>query len=138
MWANHTKKSLNIFYDNIDLDFSPIFYRRHIIDYKQSYFVNINEAIKKSYDLIFIDGPPVRFQGESVSYKVPNSDILKLLKNKPKFIIIDGRKDTVDLVKKSPHFKNYHLIYEFHSAIKNHDYKSLFKFSDFTYFIRKD
>lgn len=62
----------------------------------------INYGLKsdKQFDLVFIDGPSLKF-GVINSKNAVNADILRLVDiNPPSFIIVDGRFNTVNFLKK--------------------------------------
>jgi len=56
------------------------------------------KSIPEDADFIYVDGPPCTLENGS---KVPNDDVVRLFDKgyKPEVIIVDGRLDTVDLIR---------------------------------------
>ncbi len=65
------------------------------------------ESIPADVDFVYVDGPPCKLKNGS---KVPNDDVVRLLDNghKPKIIVVDGRLETVDLIREHE-AKTYHF-----------------------------
>lgn len=70
------------------------------------------ESVPEGVDFIYIDGPPCKLDtGE----KVPNDDIIRMFDNGhiPNVIIVDGRLETVDLIRQH----KYSDLYEFEPSL---------------------
>lgn len=64
------------------------------------------EPIPAHADFVYIDGPPCRLDDGS---KVPNDDIIRLFESgaRPATIVVDGRWETVDLIRAHPAGREY-------------------------------
>lgn len=60
-------------------------------------------------DLVYVDGPPCRLDD---GRKVPNDDVTRLLDagGQPQVIVIDGRLETVDLIRAHPRASMYRFV----------------------------
>jgi hypothetical protein len=65
------------------------------------------EPIPPQSDFVYIDGPPCRLED---GRKVPNDDIVRLfdIGARPRTIVVDGRWETVDLIRSHPIGRQYH------------------------------
>lgn len=70
------------------------------------------EPIPAEADFVYIDGPPCRLDD---GRKVPNDDIIRLFDTgaRPKVIVLDGRWETVDLIKSHPVSKHYRCFLDY-------------------------
>lgn len=70
------------------------------------------EPIPEHADFVYIDGPPCRLEDGS---KVPNDDIIRLLESgaRPATIVVDGRWETVDLIRRHPAGREYKCAPEY-------------------------
>lgn len=64
------------------------------------------ESLSTDVDFIYVDGPPCRLDD---GVKVPNDDVSRLLDagGKPRAIVVDGRVETVDLLRSHPESRHY-------------------------------
>lgn len=68
--------------------------------------IGFAEAVPRECDFLYVDGPPCRLAD---GRKVPNDDVVRLLETggRPTAIVIDGRFETVDLIRKHPAAREY-------------------------------
>lgn len=75
------------------------------------------EAFPEDSDFIYVDGPPCRLDD---GRKVPNDDVVRLFDRggAPRTIVVDGRLDTVDLIRSHREGANYSFKPSFVYAIR--------------------
>jgi hypothetical protein len=93
--------------------------------------------IPNNVDFLYIDGPPCTLPNGK---KVPNNDIIIAFDNYilPKFIIIDGRHETIELIKNHENFKFYKFLPSFSFSLNNKLYWQALFFREHSIFIKID
>ncbi|HBK78600.1 MAG TPA: hypothetical protein DDZ83_02765, partial [Nitrospinae bacterium] len=79
------------------------------------------EPVPADSDFIYIDGPPCPVID---GVKKPNFDIAQHFDrgNLPKVIVVDGRHETVDLIRNHPKSHHYHFEFDFVYSIRMKDF----------------
>lgn len=83
------------------------------------------QPIPSGADFVYIDGPPCDLPNGK---KVPNDDILQFLNSgeRPRTIVVDGRIETVDLIRAFKSFQLYDFFPSFnYSILKDFDLKKM-------------
>lgn len=64
------------------------------------------ESVPEDADFIYVDGPPCKLEDGT---KVPNDDVIRLFDHggKPRTIVVDGRLETVDIIREHELGKKY-------------------------------
>ena len=95
----------------------------------------------KECDLIYIDGPTVvkkkdlgTFSGKPEYYDIINYFNENIF---PKVIMIEGRNDTVEMIRKSKYAKLYKFYPEYSISYKKNDYYQMLFFRRHSFFIKK-
>lgn len=67
------------------------------------------EKLPVDVDFVYVDGPPCRLED---GRKVPNDDVVRLFDagGRPRVIVVDGRLDTVDLIRFHPEGRRYRFL----------------------------
>lgn len=91
------------------------------------------EPIPKQADFVYIDGPPCRLDD---GRNVPNDDIIRLFEEggTPATIVVDGRLETVDLIRTHPTGRRYHVEGSFNLAMRECQWRSALGFREHTVF----
>jgi len=78
--------------------------------------VGFVEAIPGDADFIYVDGPPCHTDSGK---KLPNDDVSRALDRGelPRVIIVDGRLDTVDLIRSHSAMTHYHFLPGYHYSL---------------------
>lgn len=97
--------------------------------------VHFKNPIPNDVEFLYIDGPPCILPNGS---KVPNDDIIIAFKNNifPKFIVIDGRHETVDLILKHNFFTYYKFYPSFSYSLYTKKYFQAIHFREHSVFVK--
>jgi hypothetical protein len=86
-------------------------------------------------DFVYVDGPPCRLED---GRKVPNDDVTRLLDagGLPQVIVIDGRLETVDLIRAHPRASNYRFVPSYVYSLRRGMWRDAIARSEHTLLIR--
>ena len=130
-WLEVTQKSIS----NISLKQNYILFIPSQIN-ETGTSTHFTKSIPNNVDFLYIDGPPCTLNNGK---KVPNDDIIIAFSNNiiPKYIVIDGRHETIELILKH----KYSKLYNFYPSLSFSINKNLFTQALFcrehTVFIKK-
>jgi hypothetical protein len=101
-------------------------------DHRATGFV---EAIGLDADFIYVDGPPCRLAN---GHKVPNDDVTRLFDagGLPRVIVVDGRVETVELIRSHPRGSRYQFFPSFVYSLRRGNWLSAIAGREHTVFIR--
>ena len=93
------------------------------------------EEISADAELVYVDGPPCRL---SNGRKVPNDDVTRLFDSGglPRVIVVDGRLDTVDLIRSHPRGARYRFLPSFVYSVRRGLWLSAIAGREHSVFIR--
>lgn len=93
------------------------------------------EAIAPETDFVYVDGPPCRLAD---GRKVPNDDVTRLLDagSLPRVIVVDGRIETVDLIRQHHQASRYQFFPSFVYSLRRRLWTSALAGREHTVFIR--
>jgi hypothetical protein len=93
------------------------------------------EPIPTDADFIYVDGPPCNLEN---GRKVPNDDVVRLFEQggKPRVIVVDGRLETVDLIRQHPEGRHYHCGLNYSYSYAHGLWRDLLQGREHTVFVR--
>ena len=93
------------------------------------------DPLPRDADFIYVDGPPCRLES---GRKVPNDDVTRLLDagGQPRVIVIDGRLETVDLIRSHPRGSGYRFLPSYVYALRKGKWRDAIAGREHTILIR--
>ena len=93
------------------------------------------DPLPRDADFIYVDGPPCRLES---GRKVPNDDVTRLLDagGHPRVIVIDGRLETVDLIRSHPAGSRYRFLPSYVYALRHGKWREAIAAREHTILIR--
>jgi predicted O-methyltransferase YrrM len=127
-WTKVTQESLTLL--GFAVDRSTI---RHIPSEQSQAATRFAEPIPKEADFVYIDGPPCRLDD---GRNVANDDIIRLFDEGglPATIVVDGRLETVDLIRTHPVSRRYRVEGSYNLAVRERNWLAALQFREHTVF----
>ncbi|WP_340117713.1 hypothetical protein [Pelagibius sp. 7325] len=94
------------------------------------------EDVPDDADFFYVDGPPCPIRD---GRKLPNDDVVRLLDRggRPQCIVVDGRIDTVDLIRAHPAGAEYELAPSYVYCVRRGRWRDALSFAEHSVFRRK-
>lgn len=94
------------------------------------------QPVPEDVEFVYVDGPPCVLRS---GRKVPNDDIVRLLDagGRPRTIVVDGRFETVDLIRRHPLGETYFLLPSFDYGIHKKLWRATLRGGEHSVFSRR-